>query len=361
MWKKTTITRLGCSTKGTTNWPVQNHPVLPINSVISEQKAVGAFGEGTARSDELNEELGLNVYDFGARNYNPALGRWMNIDPMAEQMRRFSPYNYAFNNPVVFVDPDGMAPWGFDSYGRNLAKSGAIASWSTGNDYWDGFVTPDDGGGKGFWKKVKSFFGINSNEKPDNSQYINDGSTVLDEMFIDFSKDKLSADLERAKQNSGWNHFIGWFKKDRSSGGFNFVDDDSGAKGDISLKRRPREGQNVETINVSGIMQAGSFAKGGEGLKYDGKDDFPIRFYNAVYSAYQSGAALPDAKVTIPNNKYMYEAFYNDKGFIDYRPKSGVKADTTIMIKNLPRTINSMINRENRKQYESNFAIPVSR
>ena len=45
---------------------------------------------------EFQDELSLNWYDYQARNYEPALGRWMNIDPLAEK--------YAYNSTYVFQE-----------------------------------------------------------------------------------------------------------------------------------------------------------------------------------------------------------------------------------------------------------------
>ena len=60
------------------------------------------------QSKEFSDGSGIELYDFHARQQDPQSGRFWQIDPKCEIFSHYNPYNYCFNNPMLFVDPDGM-------------------------------------------------------------------------------------------------------------------------------------------------------------------------------------------------------------------------------------------------------------
>ena len=76
-----------------------------------------------------HQKIGANVLYFGARYYDSEVSVWLSVDPMSDKYPSTSPYAYVENNPIMFVDPNGMfKDWYKNKYGDVVHRDGHAES-----------------------------------------------------------------------------------------------------------------------------------------------------------------------------------------------------------------------------------------
>lgn len=119
-----------------------NH-YYPFGGVFASTASIQPF---KYNGKELDRNGGLDWYDYGARMYDPILGRFVTTDPLAESSYFVNPYAYCLNNPFNRVDPSGMA---------------SHYNWETGH-------YEDERGKEVSWESVQQEYGIAKSEGQSN-------------------------------------------------------------------------------------------------------------------------------------------------------------------------------------------------
>jgi RHS repeat-associated protein len=97
-----------------------------LRSTVNDNQAANLRFTGK----ELDKESHIGLYYFGARYYDPSIGRFISVDPLAELYTSTASYVYALNNPLSMIDPNGMNVVNFDSTGN-------FSGYTEDDDGWE--------------------------------------------------------------------------------------------------------------------------------------------------------------------------------------------------------------------------------
>lgn len=208
---------------------------------------------------EWDKEYGLNWYDYGARMYDPSLGRWHTIDPVAEKYCGISPYAYCNNDPVKYIDQTGMF---FTGYTVN--QNGYISKVN------------DEGGQN---------FDVLYNEGKYSSKKINDYDTTGDKIGIKISKGIL---LETGKSNMSF----------MLSRGVEY-DQEGNLTGEILVNHSYKVKSDNESLRLMNFLDKNTNVEWANTLMGDGKG-YSI---NLISTSHQAGTVSMGSR---PIDRFMY-------------------------------------------------------
>ncbi|MFW6352167.1 MAG: RHS repeat domain-containing protein, partial [Bacteroidota bacterium] len=90
---------------------IQQKHYYPFGMEMSQLNLGTGTNKYLYNGKELQDDFELGWYDYGARFYDPELGRFHSVDPKSEEYFPQSPYAYAANNPILFIDRNGEDPY----------------------------------------------------------------------------------------------------------------------------------------------------------------------------------------------------------------------------------------------------------
>ena len=165
----------------------------PVNEVIQTADYY-PFGmmhyTGTGLGDQRylynGKELqeGTEWYDYGARMYDPSLGRWQVIDLCAEENLWMTPFNYCSNSPINRIDPDGMLDDGYI-----IDEGGYIQKVDdTGGEDYDVLYTKKDYEEA----KISGKVNVDGNPEPEKQVKVNDTDILPNLSAVDVDGNSIS-------------------------------------------------------------------------------------------------------------------------------------------------------------------------
>ena len=267
---------------------------------------------------EHNEELGLDLYDFGARMYDPSIGRWHVTDNLSELYFSNSTYVYALNTPIQAIDPDGNIV---------IFINGQHGGSDGSSDYWRNYTGKESNflsmpNKKAFDVSVMNQFG-------DNNALYRDGAlggfsnTMWEPRF---SKNNL-------------------FASSRVNGGYEQGQKD--AKSIIkNLARDKTTGEIVETIKIITHSMGGAYGKGyikalKEYVKTLPKEQqSQIKFLVYDFDPHQAGSLTADGETPTFQFKHKgnknilgmgWLANQDEEGNVNIYTNTGTSTDHSIM------------------------------